>query len=245
MAQPRFYLPLALAAGQAVALDPERARHAVSVLRLREGDRVCLFNGDGREFHGCLFRDGKILGVQLDAEHAPRRESPLAVTLVQGISSGDRMDYTLQKAVELGVQAIVPIFTKRSVVRLSDERLARRHTHWQNVVSAACEQCGRNVIPEVSAPQDFAPWLEQTRPQRPLSHTLLLDPEAEQTLRDRPAPGAPLTLLAGPEGGFDPGERHALLAAGCTGVRLGPRILRTETAAVAALAALQALWGDF
>lgn len=241
MAIPRFYCPGPWFADHPVELPETVARHATSALRLRDGDALTLFDGQGHECLATLRREGKHLVAILGPVTTPLRESPLAITLVQGISSGDRMDYTLQKAVELGVNEIIPVFMKRSVVRLSDERLARRHAHWQAIVVAACEQCGRNYLPTVAEPCDFNRWLDaQTG-----NLMLLLDPEAPDSLRTLTAPASPIFLLAGPEGGFDPLERRAVMARGATGVRLGPRVLRTETAAVAALAAMQVLWGDF
>jgi len=241
MAIPRFYCPGPWSADHPVELPETVVRHATSALRLREGDALILFDGQGHEYPGILQREGKRLFALLGPGTTPPRESPLAITLVQGISSGDRMDYTLQKAVELGVNEIIPVFMKRSVVRLSDERLARRHAHWQAIVVAACEQCGRNHLPTVAAPCDFDRWLE-ARSDRLM---LLLDPEAPNSLRTLTPPTGPVCLLAGPEGGFDPLEHRAAMACGATGIRLGPRVLRTETAAVAALAAMQVLWGDF
>lgn len=241
MAIPRFYCPVSLVSGTAVELPEPAVRHAIGALRLRDGDALALFDGQGVECIGTLQRDGKHLLAVLTSCTTLSRESPLSVTLVQGISSGERMDYTLQKAVELGVARIVPVFMKRSIVRLTDERLTRRHAHWQAVVVAACEQCGRNHTPEVMAPTDFFNWL----PTHPPGLTVLLDPEEKRGLRDLSPPTGPVTLLAGPEGGFELNERKAALAAGATGIRLGPRVLRTETAAVAALAAMQVLWGDF
>ncbi len=241
MAIPRFYSPGPWPANRPIELPETVARHATSALRLREGDALTLFDGHGHEYPGILQREGKHLFAVLGPCATPLRESPLTITLVQGISSGDRMDYTLQKAVELGVNEIIPVFMKRSVVRLSDERLARRHAHWRAIVVAACEQCGRNHLPTVAAPCDFNHWLGNP----PGDLMLLLDPEAPDSLRTLPPPAGPVLLLAGPEGGFDPTERHAAMARGAAGVRLGPRVLRTETAAVAALAAMQVLWGDF
>lgn len=242
---PRFYCDLHLAPGHVVALPDAVARHAVGVLRLRVGEAVTLFNGDGAEYRGVLEAcGGKGATVRLDARHEPARESPLQVHLAQGISSGERMDYTLQKAVELGISAIQPLMMRRTVVRLSDDKAIRRRAHWQAVVSSACEQCGRNVLPPVAEIQEFVAW------QRGLSAQtetlkLLLDPDGDACLRNLPPPTSPILLLAGPEGGLDPAERKLARAAGFQGLRLGPRVLRTETAALAALAALQAIWGDF
>jgi len=239
---PRFYCDQPLAVGRLIELPDATARHAVSALRLRSGDLVTLFNGDGSEYAGSLEQLGKHAAVRLGERAEPQRESNLRITLAQGISSGERMDLTLQKSVELGVSAIQPLMMRRSVVRLSSEKTEKRLRHWRGVVIAACEQCGRNQLPPVAEIQDFLPWLQQMPPS---TQRYLLDPEASLSLRDLPAPDGPIQLLAGPEGGFDPIERNAALAAGCIAIRLGPRILRTETAALAALASMQALWGDF
>ncbi len=242
---PRFYCDQPLAIGRLIELPAETARHAIGALRLRAGEAVTLFNGDGAEFAGTLEHQGKGAAVRLTGRAEPQRESNLHVTLAQGISSGERMDLTLQKSVELGVAAIQPLMMRRSVVKLSGEKTEKRLRHWRGVVVSACEQCGRNVIPPVAEIQDFMPWLQLTLKQADGPQRYLLDPEAETSLRDLPAPAGPILLLAGPEGGFDPAERNAAVAAGCQRVRLGPRILRTETAALAAIAAMQAVWGDF
>ena len=242
---PRFYCDLPLSPGHVLALPDAVARHAVGVLRLRAGEAVTLFNGDGAEYRGVLEScGGKGATVRLDARHEPARESPLQVHLAQGISSGERMDYTLQKAVELGVSAIQPLMMRRTVVRLSGDKAIRRRAHWQGVVNSACAQCGRNVLPQVAGIEEFVAW------QRGLAASgevqkLMLDPEGDVSLRDLPPPACPVLLLAGPEGGLDPAERKLAHAAGFHGLRLGPRVLRTETAALAALAAMQAVWGDF
>jgi 16S rRNA (uracil1498-N3)-methyltransferase len=242
---PRFFCDLNLAPGHVVALPDPVARHAVGVLRLRAGEAVTLFNGDGAEYRGVLETGGgKGAMARLDARQEPLRESPLSVHLAQGISSGDRMDLTLQKSVELGVAAIQPLMMRRTLVRLGEDKAARRRAHWRGVVTAACEQCGRNVLPPVAEIHEFVAW------QRGLGASgdgmrLLLDPEGEARLGDLPPPTAPILLLAGPEGGLDPAERELARAAGFIGLRLGPRVLRTETAALAALAAMQAIWGDF
>lgn len=242
---PRFYCDLPLTVGHLIELPAETARHAIGALRLRAGEAVTLFNGDGAEYAGTLEQQGKGAVVRLTEHAEPQRESNLHITLAQGLSSGERMDLTLQKSVELGVAAIQPLFMRRSVVKLSGEKAERRLQHWQGVVVSACEQCGRNVIPPVAEIQSFLPWLQQIQNSPDALQRYLLDPEAEASLRDLPAPSGPILLLAGPEGGFDPAERKAAVAAGCQRIRLGPRILRTETAALAAIAAMQAVWGDF
>jgi 16S rRNA (uracil1498-N3)-methyltransferase len=241
---PRFHCDLPLAPGRQIELPLDAARHAVGALRLRDGDAVTLFNGDGAEYPGVLELRGKLAFARIGSRTEPSRESPLRITLAQGISSGERMDLTLQKAVELGICAIQPLMMRRTVVKLSGEKLDKRLRHWQGVVIAACEQCGRNRIPPVLEIQDALVWLKQPE----VSDTpnrFLLDPEGDVGLAGMAPPEGAILLLAGPEGGFDPVERKLALAAGFRRVRLGPRILRTETAALAALAAMQARWGDF
>lgn len=240
---PRFYCDLPLRAGLTVPLPDPVARHALGALRLREGAEVTLFNGDGAEYHGRLARLARGAAVHLNTRATPTRESPLRIVLAQGLSSGERMDITLQKAVELGVAAIQPLTMRRSVTRLTGDKAGKRLTHWRGVVIAACEQCGRNLPPPVEPLADFDAWLPRL-PDADGRLGLLLDPTAAATLADQPPPGGEILLLAGPEGGFDPIERDAALRAGWRAVRLGPRVLRTETAALAALAAMQALWGD-
>lgn len=243
MPAPRFYLDLPLALGAKVDLPEAVARHALGALRLKDRDTVTLFNGDGTEYHGVLAVRGKVAWVECQSLETPERESPLRVRLAQGVSAGERMDYTIQKAVELGVAGIAPILMRRSVVRLDAERADKRRRHWQGVVSAACEQCGRNHVPEVAAAENFIQWLGQLGDAHELR--LLLDPEGGKTLSEFAPPTGPVLLLAGPEGGFDPEEKRLARAAGFQPLQLGPRVLRTETAALAALSALQTLWGDF
>jgi len=236
---PRFFAPIKLSPGAAIKL-PERAARHCAVLRLRCGDAVTVFNGEGGEFAAELTRvsrDDARAGVI--SRRTVERESPLAIALAQCVSSRDRMDITLQKSTELGVSRIVPIASERSVVKLSSDRADRRVAHWRNVVVAACEQCGRNRVPEIAAITDFAAFLgmvdEGTR--------LLLAPDADRDLRHLEPPRA-VTLLVGPEGGLAPEERRGAERSGFVPVRFGPRVLRTETAPLAAIAAMQALWGD-
>lgn len=218
-------------------------RHVTKVLRLRAGAEVLLFDGRGGEWRAVLDAVGgnnaraRVLG------HDPvDREAPLRWELVQGISRGERMDYTLQKSVELGVAAVHPVETVRSMVRLRDDRAAKRRSHWQGVVTSACEQSGRTRLPHVN---DILP-LPAFLAERDDGLLLILDPAAEAGIGDLPEerPGRVL-LLAGPEGGFDDREREMAYGAGATGLRIGPRILRTETAAVVAAALLLARWGDY
>lgn len=242
MSAPRFYLDQPLALGARFSLPPGPARHAARALRLAVDDAVTLFNGAGGEYAARIERIHKDeVAVAVTGFADVERESRLQVMLAQGISSGERMDYTLQKAVELGVVAIQPIAARRSVVKLAGERVDRRVAHWQGVAASACEQCGRNRVPAVAAPLTLPAWLGRHQGGR----LLFLSPQAEARLADLPAPTAMDCLVAGPEGGFEADEIAALTAAGAIPVRLGPRVLRTETAAVAALAAMQTLWGDF
>ncbi len=253
MPLPRFYLDQPLAPGARFSLPPGPARHAVRALRLTVGDAITLFNGRGGEYAARIERIQKDeAAVSVTGFTDIERESPLRVMLAQGISSGERMDYTLQKAVELGVAAIQPIAAKRSVVKLAGERADKRVAHWQGVVASACEQCGRNQVPMLAPPLTLAHWLghalahgRDRRPAGEHGRLLFLSPLAEARLADLPPPDAQDWLVAGPEGGFEVDEIAALEAAGAIPVRLGPRVLRTETAALAALAAMQTLWGDF
>lgn len=239
---PRFYLPDILAPDTLITLPDASAHHAARVLRLSVGDAVTLFNGRGGEWAGHIHHIGKrAVDVHVAAWQDVERETPLRITLVQGISSGERMDYTLQKAVELGVHAVQPVACVRSVVKLSGERADKRRNHWQNLVIAACEQCGRNRVPEVADIAALPAWLAQPAT---ASLKLMFAPDAQHTLHALPRPGGDVTVLAGPEGGFAADEYSAALTAGFVPIRLGPRVLRTETAALAALSAMQTLWGD-
>lgn len=238
----RLYCDLPLSPGAEIALPETAARHAVTVLRLQAGDTLSLFNGEGGEYRATLVavskREARVRVIEF---LATERESPVDITLALGISAGERMDYSLQKATELGVSAIAPLATERSVVKLAGERAGKRLQHWQHVVIAACEQCGRNHVPAVAPVQKLFDYLAAIdRNQR----LLMLSPDADTPLK-RVAPAAAAVLLIGPEGGLAPAEYQAARASGFEPVRLGPRILRTETAPVAALAVLQALWGDF
>ncbi len=220
---------------------PERVARHCAVLRLRRGDAVVLFNGEGAEFSAELMRvSSGDVRARVISMQTPERESPLAIALAQCVSSGDRMDTTLQKSTELGVSRIVPIASERSVVRLSSNRADRRVDHWRNVVIAACEQCGRNRIPEVAGIADIEVFLGGTTRDE---LRLLLAPDADQSLKQLARPDR-VTLLVGPEGGLTVQERAQAERAGFVPVRFGPRVLRTETAPLAAIAAMQSLWGD-
>ncbi len=237
---PRLYCDAALSPGATVTLS-ERAAGHLAALRLKVGDGVTLFNGDGFESSAEIARIGRRgATATVKRREAVSRESPLVVRLAQGICAADRMDLVLQKATELGVESIVPVTTTRSIVRLSPERRERRETHWQNVVIAACEQCGRNRIPKVEAIVPFTRFIADVPP---TGTRILLAPDGAVVLREI-ALTAPVWVLIGPEGGLAPGEREIAVTSGFVPVRFGPRVLRTETAPLAALAALQALYGD-
>ena len=237
---PRFFAPVQLFPGAEIELPERVARHC-AVLRLRRGDAVVLFNGEGGEFSAelTLVSRGDSRAFVISGR-TPERESPLTIALAQCVSSGDRMDTTLQKSTELGVSRIVPIASERSVVRLSSDRADRRVAHWRNVVIAACEQCGRNHVPEVTAITDFAAFLSRAASD---GLRLLLAPDSDRDLKQLERPSR-VTLLVGPEGGLAPEERQRAERSGFVPIRFGPRILRTETAPLAAIAAMQALWGD-
>jgi 16S rRNA (uracil1498-N3)-methyltransferase len=239
----RFYTDAGLRAGGMAQLPEDAAHHAVHVLRLREGVEVTLFNGRGGEYAGRIAAIERLrVTVDVLAHRALERESPLAVTLAQGVSSSEKMDFTVQKATELGVAVLQPVIAARSVGRIVGERAAQKRAHWQRVAIAACEQCGRNRVPEVLSPVPLAEYCRTASP----GPALLLCPEAQLSLRDAAARlKGTVALAAGPEAGFSAAEEAMLSEAGFVPVRLGPRVLRTETAALAALAALNALAGDF
>ena len=239
---PRFYCRAALSPGAHIELPEPVARHAVRVLRLPPGAPMVLFDGRGGEYLAHIQRiERERVVAELASWQDVERESPLAVTLVQALQAGEKMDFTIQKAVELGVRDIVPVESRRSVLRLSGERAAKRVAHWQGVAASACEQCGRNQVPLVAPLEKLENWL--ARPAE-ASLRLMLAPDAEEALVDLP-PAPAVQLLIGAEGGLDPQEVLAAKQAGFRPVRIGPRVLRTETAGLAALAILQALWGDF
>ena len=228
--------------GKAITLPAEAAHHALRVLRLRSGDSVILFDGSGGEWPGCLQEEGRALQVELGQWRPVEREASLALTLAQCLPSADKMDWVVQKAVELGVAAIQPLEAARSVLRLSGERAEKRSRHWLQVAISACEQCGRNRTPVLAPLLSLPAYLAQPGP--PGELRLLLAPAGSLRLAELARPQA-VTLLVGPEGGLTEDEIAAARLAGFQAVSLGPRVLRTETAGLAAIAAMQALWGDF
>jgi 16S rRNA (uracil1498-N3)-methyltransferase len=238
------YVDAPLAAGERVILEGNAASHVSRVLRLRVGEALTLFNGAGGEYAASIdaARGGR-LTVAVGEPRAVERESPLTLTLAQGVSRGERMDLVVQKATELGVSGIVPLFTERSVVRLGAQQAERKLNHWRAIAIAACEQSGRNRLPKVAPPLSLADLLRSGADRE--GGRLLLSPGATSRLDALPHPATSVTVLIGPEGGLTDAEQEAAVAAGFLPVRLGPRVLRTETAAIAALALLQREFGDF
>jgi len=240
---PRFYSAEKLAPGALIRLSDGAAVHASRALRMKVGDSAVLFNGDGNDYLCELtYMSKSEVSAKVKSVSANTCESPLNITLIQAISSGDRMDFTIQKAVELGVTVIQPISSQRSVVKLSGERAEKRREHWQNVVISACEQCGRAIVPEVRPATLLAQWLGQSETG---ALRILLSPTAAQNLNDLPKPAGTIQLLIGAEGGLTPEEISLATDHEFTPIRLGNRILRTETAALTAISSLQTLWGDF
>jgi len=239
----RVHVAGPLVCGERVRLQGSAASHITRVLRLRVGAALIVFDGNGGEYEGSIDKahGGEVL-VAVGARAETERESPLALTLAQGISRGERMDLVVQKATELGVSHLVPLLTERSVVRLTAQQSDRKVNHWRAIVVAACEQCGRNRLPSVAAPMPLGEFLKASA--AAAGTRLLLSPSGTATLKDVPQAGAGITVLVGPEGGLTDEEEKSAGAAGFATLRLGPRVLRTETAAIAALALLQRQFGD-
>lgn len=239
----RSHVDLSLADGARITLPEDSAAHLVRVLRLREGDACVLFNGDGRDYPARLVQAGKREAVVELGDALPAgNESPLRITLLQGIARGEKMDLILQKATELGVAAVVPVNSERTEVKLDAERAGKRLSHWREVVVSACEQCGRATLPDIAPPQTLEGAARAVDGE---TLRLILDPEATHRLATLVAPASMRIAIAiGPEGGWSPRDLATLTEAGFAGLRLGPRVLRTETAGLAAIAALQAAFGD-
>ena len=238
---PRFYCSQPLAVGETIAL-PEAVAHHVRVLRLQEGAELCLFNGDGSEYIAHLASvEKRSASAVLKACVARDVELPFEITLVQALPESSKMDWIIEKAVEMGVAAIQPLAAQRCVVRLSGERAEKRHAHWQGVIVAASEQSGRNRLARLAPVDDFHPWLGQQN----MHKRILLTPRATQSLAEwaRHQPPQAVAIMVGPEGGYTLQEEDAAIAQGALALTMGPRILRTETAGIAAVAALNTLWG--
>ena len=238
----RVYVDAALEPGALLTLTGSAAGRLTRVLRLRPKAVLTLFNGRGGEYAARIERlQGSKVTVAIGEHAAIERESPFPLTLAQGVSRGERMDLVVQKATELGVARLVPVLTERSIVRLDEEQSDRKSNHWRAIAISACEQCGRNRLPEVALPSRLREFLRQAAAE---SVRLLLSPSATQRIEDVPRPARGATVLIGPEGGLSDAEQQDALAAGFTAVNLGPRVLRTETAAIASLTLLQREFGD-
>lgn len=240
---PRFYLPQSLSIGQLLSL-PDAIAHHIQVLRLAEGDPITVFNGEGGEYCAVLRELARRSASADIASHVAREaELPFAVTLAQALPEGSKMEWIIEKAVELGVSAIVPLAAQRCVVRLTAERAEKKLAHWQAIIAAAAEQCGRNRLATVTAPVQFQHWIVQST--LPLGQRIILSPRASSSLADwaRAQPPQPVTLVIGPEGGLSDTEEDLALRHGALALSMGPRVLRTETAALSAVSVLSAAWG--
>ena len=241
MSPPRIHCDLRLGPGAQFALAPEAAQHVGKALRLKAGDAITVFDGRGGEYEATIQRiDKERVDVKVGAWRDAETESNLRIGLAQGLPEADKMDWIIQKSVELGIGWIQPLVCDRSVVRLSGERAARREAHWRRVAVAACEQSGRNRVPEVRPTLGFQSWIAVPG----VGPRWMLVPGSTPIASKSP-PQGPFELLIGPEGGLSERESDLARSQGCEAVALGPRVLRTETAPLAALAAIHALWGDF
>lgn len=242
MRRSRIYTPQHLLPSGSLELEASASHYLLRVLRLSTGDRVTLFNGDGRDYQGEVIEaQRQHVRVSITGSASPRNESPLHITLVQAISRGERMDYSLQKATELGVYCVQPVTSSRVEVRLDEKRQAKRLAHWQKVVISACEQSGRAIVPEVKTPISLDEWLAGDSG----SLRLVLKPGADTGLSAIEPGAKTVSILVGPEGGLSSEEMERICACGVRAVSLGPRVLRTETAGPAAISVLQSVAGDF
>ena len=238
---PRIFVDAPLAVDHTFSLTGDAANHVVNVLRLKAGHPLVLFNGDNNEYSAVLEDVSKRTAtVLVETTLALSKESPMPLHLAQGVSRGDRMDWVIQKSVELGVTDITPVITERCGVKLNQERWQKKQHQWRKILIGACEQCGRNLLPTLHPVISLTEWLAQSTDQLRLT----LDPKASQSFKQLPSQLSGYRLLIGPEGGLDDNEIYAASAAGYQGVNMGPRILRTETAALAAITALQSRFGD-
>ena len=238
----RIYQPISLMIGELVSLNEEASHHLASVLRAKIGDKIKIFNGQGGEFEAVITRIAKRKIETEILQFIPREsESPIDIYLAQGIARGEKMDFIIQKAVELGVKKIIPLITERCNVRLDASREAKKVEHWQSIIVSACEQCGRNQLPIIVAPQYVTHWLKEMK----MDYVFVLFPHATAKLKvEKILPGASITLLIGPEGGLSEEEIEMAKKAGYQLLNLGPRILRTETASLTAISIFQYNHGD-
>ena len=241
MAAPRIYSALPLRAEESLSLDESARRHVGQVLRLKAGQPITLFDGHGGQFPATIDRvERREIIANIGQKEPIEQESPLTTHLLQGISKGERMDYAIQKATEIGVTSITPLLCERTVVRIEPKRMEKKMAHWQRVAISACEQCGRNQLPEIRPVLPLKGALSHVEGSR-----VVLDPEGNHRLSDLSPTQQPGSLLLGPEGGLSPPELEQAHNHAFSRVRIGPRVLRTETATVVALTALHQLWGDY
>lgn len=238
---PRIYLPATLISGQSIELTEHAFQHAIKVLRLKQDSKLILFNGEGEEYSAIVKTINKRNALVILSEKLESiKESNLRIQLGLGISKGERMDFAIQKAVELGVAEITPLFTEHCVVNLDEKRIQKKINHWQGIIISACEQCGRSVLPKLNPPAALSQWSQSNN-----NLSMIFDPLATKTLKDITAEISKLNLIIGPEGGLSSNEISELKKKeNCYAVKFGPRVLRTETAAVSAITAAQLLWGD-
>lgn len=237
----RLYYPDSIVTGKTLCLDKNASHHLIRVMRTKKGADIILFNGDGFEYASTLVDDNsKSCSVQVTDKKLTQRESPIRIILIQGISRGDRMDTCLQKSTELGVNVIVPVICERTTSKLKDDRAEKKTTHWKQVIISACEQSGRCVIPELQPISTYT----QTLQSADSSCKLVLAPDSKKGLKDLKTPTGDIHILVGPEGGLTQNEIKLAHDMSFTGIYLGPRILRTETAGPACVASIQTLWGD-
>ena len=244
MSPTRLFSPVPLSPNNRFKLDSSQSRYLARALRLRPGESIIVFDGSGGEYSATIILIDKS-GVDIETTDFLdiSAESPLTVHLVQCISKGDRMDTVVQKATELGAQRISPVLSDYSVVKLDSEKAAKRRDHWQKIAQSACEQCGRNIVPRIDDVTSLNSWHDEN--QSNSAARLIFLPEAAAPLSSISPSESSVTLLIGPEGGLSEAEQDRALATGFIPVSLGPRVLRTETAAIAAISAVQTLWGDF
>ncbi|MDG0968420.1 MAG: 16S rRNA (uracil(1498)-N(3))-methyltransferase [Porticoccaceae bacterium] len=241
MRTPRVYSKQSIKIGQQLSLDKSACNYLASALRMTEGQQIHLFNGEGGEYKAEILKLNKNKGSVLVTQFIlADRESPLQIHLAIGISRGERMDWLVQKATELGVQQVTPLFTGRTEVKLSEARVEKKRGHWQKIAISACEQCQRNTIPIIHKPLNFDQWLRA--PEK--GHKVVLHHRTEKTIAQLQNSPSQLMLLVGPEGGLSDTEINAALASGYIAAKIGPRVLRTETAPLAAISIAQSLWGD-
>ncbi|QDC96746.1 16S rRNA (uracil(1498)-N(3))-methyltransferase [Candidatus Methylopumilus universalis] len=245
MEENRFYHSEKLELKHVVELIAQTHIHATKVLRLKVGDQFALFNGDGYDYVAKVIELSKHkTSVEIIDRYQVNHESPLKITLAQGLAAGDKMDWIIQKAVELGIQSIQPLLTERSIVKLDRERADKKLEHWRTVAISACEQTGRSIIPDILSPIHIVQWLSNQH-QIANSLKLILTPAKAQNINHLEKPSSPVVFMVGPEGGFSEKEMNLALSSSFVPVNFGKRVLRTETASVVALSIMQNLWGDF